>query len=701
MKIIFLTTILFKNIKKNRFKGVAFLVLLMFSSVSLFSNTSEEEVRLDFSKNTTTFFNEIVTVDTFYVQTSSCNDGAGVCIDIPFDSIGNYQFVDNGAMYSGTFSECMPVATSIYDYAQLFGAGNLGPYMVDDWTVDGVTYSGLVATMGALTDSMNLWNPSGNWMMDVVTQKITGGNANVTYTDMAMTVTSINAPSSIPLSTSDTYQGAVMNLSVGTHWVQVTKTADATCVDSFFVNVLCVQAGVESFTVEENSSSQYCFDHGELLGSPSSVEILCPNNPGSPVDFNLVSGNACVQINAETVGQDSACYVFCDEYGICDTTTIYVNVTALVGNITVSWVTDTIFPNTTNQVCIDTSELNGSIMEMINGCPAQSGEYVMFDLNMGTYCVDYSAIDIGQGTACIYITDSSGDVDTTYLVVTVTAPPSDTLFQNINLGDMGIFCIDTTQLGGNVSIVENICGSNVSNAASFTFGPTTYCYTAITNEVGQDTACIVVCDNFGVCDTTILIANILAASTTLVASDDQIEVFEGESISANICGNDSIPNDFLTNYYILTPPFGGTGPNYGTVDFDSECNITYTSDGMDCNVEDHFEYVICNVDGCDTATVSVIVKCETVPADSLEFVTGFSPNGDDVNQFFTIKGAETLPENTLTVFNRWGNQVYKTQFYQNDWDGTWNGSHLQNGTYFYLFDDGAGNTYTGYVYLQN
>ncbi|HFC00134.1 MAG TPA: gliding motility-associated C-terminal domain-containing protein, partial [Phaeodactylibacter sp.] len=605
----------------------------------------------------------------------------------------------------GTFSGCMPLTTSVYDYAQLFGAGNLGPYMVDDWTVDGVTYSGSVATMADLTDSMNVWNPSGNWAMDIATQKIVGGNSNSTYADIAMTVTSINAPSSIPLASSNVYQGAMMTLSVGTHWVKMTKTTDATCVDSFFVNVLCVQPSVESFTVEEGSSSQYCFDHGELLGQPSSVEILCPNNPGTPVDFNLISGNACVQINAQTVGQDSACYVFCDEFGICDTTTIHVLVTAQPVNITLSWMTDTIFPNTNNQVCIDTTELNGTVVSMVNGCAMQSGEYVMFDLDTMTYCVDYSAVDIGQDTACIYVTDDMGNIDTTYLVVTVTPPPSDTLFQNINLGDMGMFCIDTTQLGGIVNIVENICGSNVSNAATFTFGAATYCYTAITNEVGQDTACIVVCDNFGVCDTTILIANVMAATPAgLVATDDQIEVFEGATVSTNICNNDSIPNDFLTNYYILTPPFGGTGPNYGTVDFDSECNISYTSNGVDCNVEDHFEYVICNVDGCDTATVSVIVKCNTTPtspADSLEFVTGFSPNGDDVNQYFTIKGAETLPQNTLTVFNRWGNQVYKAQFYQNDWDGTWNGTHLQNGTYFYLFDDGVGNTYTGYVYLQN
>lgn len=69
---------------------------------------------------------------------------------------------------------------------------------------------------------------------------------------------------------------------------------------------------------------------------------------------------------------------------------------------------------------------------------------------------------------------------------------------------------------------------------------------------------------------------------------------------------------------------------------------------------------------------------------------GFSPDGDGVNDTFVIYGAEGKVVN-LKVFNRWGNIVYESRHYQNDWDGTANngvviGQKLPDGTYFYAVD---------------
>jgi len=52
------------------------------------------------------------------------------------------------------------------------------------------------------------------------------------------------------------------------------------------------------------------------------------------------------------------------------------------------------------------------------------------------------------------------------------------------------------------------------------------------------------------------------------------------------------------------------------------------------------------------------------------------------------------------IFNRWGNEVYSSENYQNDWDGTWDGKILPDGTYFYIFSDGRGNKFTGYVHIN-
>ncbi len=66
--------------------------------------------------------------------------------------------------------------------------------------------------------------------------------------------------------------------------------------------------------------------------------------------------------------------------------------------------------------------------------------------------------------------------------------------------------------------------------------------------------------------------------------------------------------------------------------------------------------------------------------------TGFSPNGDGVNDFFKIMGGQQIPGNELKVFDRKGKVVYSAKNYNNNWDGTgMDGSPLDDGTYYYIF----------------
>jgi gliding motility-associated-like protein len=58
----------------------------------------------------------------------------------------------------------------------------------------------------------------------------------------------------------------------------------------------------------------------------------------------------------------------------------------------------------------------------------------------------------------------------------------------------------------------------------------------------------------------------------------------------------------------------------------------------------------------------------------------FTPNGDGKNDTWVINNLELFKENELFVYNRWGNEVYTTKNYRNNWDG----SDLTEGTYFYI-----------------
>lgn len=91
--------------------------------------------------------------------------------------------------------------------------------------------------------------------------------------------------------------------------------------------------------------------------------------------------------------------------------------------------------------------------------------------------------------------------------------------------------------------------------------------------------------------------------------------------------------------------------------------------------------------------------------------SGFSPNGDGVNDYFVIPGLEdpsAYPNNSLMIFNRWGGKVYELQPYNNTWGGQTNVKNvfggeefLPTGTYFYIFDLGIGTKpVTGYIHLK-
>lgn len=106
-----------------------------------------------------------------------------------------------------------------------------------------------------------------------------------------------------------------------------------------------------------------------------------------------------------------------------------------------------------------------------------------------------------------------------------------------------------------------------------------------------------------------------------------------------------------------------------------------------------------NPQGCDTTYSRNITVCPV----KLKVPNVFTPNGDGINDFFIIslddssgdepepktrgeewesyKPLNTYYEKTeLVVFNRWGRIVYKSNNYQNNWDG----GNLPDGTYFYV-----------------
>ena len=70
-----------------------------------------------------------------------------------------------------------------------------------------------------------------------------------------------------------------------------------------------------------------------------------------------------------------------------------------------------------------------------------------------------------------------------------------------------------------------------------------------------------------------------------------------------------------------------------------------------------------------------------------------TPNGDGLNDTFTINGLELYANSKVEVYDRWGNVVYSNEDYKNDW----NGDDLPEGTYYYILevDDPKGTVHKG------
>ena len=99
---------------------------------------------------------------------------------------------------------------------------------------------------------------------------------------------------------------------------------------------------------------------------------------------------------------------------------------------------------------------------------------------------------------------------------------------------------------------------------------------------------------------------------------------------------------------------------------------------------------------CVSASDTVIIHVS-----DLFIPEGFSPNGDGVNDTWEITGIAAFPGSTLQVFNRWGQLVYDSPDYTNQWDGrSNNGRPLPDDTYFHVLNLGGDRTYNGHVILK-
>jgi gliding motility-associated-like protein len=316
-----------------------------------------------------------------------------------------------------------------------------------------------------------------------------------------------------------------------------------------------------------------------------------------------------------------------------------------------------------------TTNDNCGVVSVTNDAP------VIFDLD--TTIVTWTVVDAAGNTAIdtqlVIVVDSLAPV--------VSSPLPVTAFVDDNCEILG----DSISLGmPNAS--DNCAVDTIYNDLPDTLTTGTYTVTwfaeDVAGNIGTSTQMLTILDT--IAPTPVLMDTVITLSTSgpIVLIGDDIDMG-----STDNCGVDEV---ILEQEVYDCNDLGVNVIGVRVIDVNG--NVTDTSivvEVVESGIDLDFDQID---DACDDDVNTTVV---VVPS-------GFTPNGDGINDLFVITALDNFDQVELFVYNRYGNLVYESQQYENDWDGTSskNGMELPDGTYYYVIQLDGEAQRNGYVYIN-
>ncbi|NJK84036.1 MAG: gliding motility-associated C-terminal domain-containing protein, partial [Saprospiraceae bacterium] len=178
-----------------------------------------------------------------------------------------------------------------------------------------------------------------------------------------------------------------------------------------------------------------------------------------------------------------------------------------------------------------------------------------------------------------------------------------------------------------------------------------------------------------------------------LAQPDTIIVPFGERTDFDVTANDNFVNEAFS-IRIIDSPMEGTLESLGGGMLRYQASALFSG-------TDAFTYEICTV-GCDCSETLVLVRVGADAACKVPSV--ITPNNDGINDAFVVPcliDKVKFPDNEVIIYNQWGDEVFRTQGYENNWQATYDGEELPDGSYFYVINFGDGSKpNTGFVVVQ-
>jgi len=138
------------------------------------------------------------------------------------------------------------------------------------------------------------------------------------------------------------------------------------------------------------------------------------------------------------------------------------------------------------------------------------------------------------------------------------------------------------------------------------------------------------------------------------------------------------------------------GDGTGAIDQDPE--HTYFDNGTYTVTQ-----YVTNSLGC-TDSAFTVINISTVTNEITTLIpNAISPNGDGRNDVWKLDFIERyFPNASIVVFNRWGQELFRSIGYNDPWNGTYNGAPVPDGTYYYVIelnDEAEPNPYKGALFI--
>jgi gliding motility-associated-like protein len=116
-------------------------------------------------------------------------------------------------------------------------------------------------------------------------------------------------------------------------------------------------------------------------------------------------------------------------------------------------------------------------------------------------------------------------------------------------------------------------------------------------------------------------------------------------------------------------------------------NTGDTSESLVINSEGMYSVEMESPVGClGSDSVYVKLTSEEIPDFEIYVPNAFSPNGDGLNDIYLIKfpnSTSNIQNATLSIFNRWGEEIFHSDDISRGWDGKKNGKNCPGGVYVY------------------